>query len=419
MRKVSIIIPVYNVEKFIGDCLDSAVSQTIEDKEIICIDDGSLDCSYQILKQYQYRYPYIKVFRQENKGAGEARNLGLQKAAGKYISFLDADDFYLDSEALEKMVDICEKNQLQLCAGLIRMYDGSGTIEDFYLHRDCFEKGRNPNGKILTFKERQDDYGFTSYIFSMDVIKKNKISFPTYRRYEDPPFLLKYMISIKEYMILPIEFYGYRYLDAAVKRKGTYIEDILKGIRDNAWIAQRYQLNRLKEILAYRISTEYSSWIINGVNDEVLLLLCEIQKALFGTSCREKETADVQESSFEIVRSIAAGNLKGKNLGRYFEENGITSVAVYGLGHYGKMSVSEIQKSGNIKIYGIDQKIQQLEGIEINTLDEINKKCNTVIVTPAKGNYEIVNHIKETWNGNVWGLYELVHKVESGNENAD
>ena len=93
-------------------------------------------------------------------------------------------------------------------------------------------------------------------------------------------------------------------------------------------------------------------------------------------------------------------------------------MAVYGLGHYGKMAVSEIRKSDKIEIYGIDQRIQELEGVEIGTLNAVNRKCATVIVTPARDNHEIVNSIKMTWNGNVWALYELVHKVESGDWNA-
>lgn len=413
-KKVSIIIPVYNAEKFLEECLDSAILQTIKDKEIICIDDGSHDNSYSILQKYQEQYSNMKIFKQENKGAGEARNLGLQKAVGKYVSFLDADDFYLDANALEKMVDTCEKNQVQSCVGLIKMFDGD-LVEDFYLYKDLFENGKNCNGKIMRFEDHQDDYGYTSYIFLMEVIKKNGILFPPYRRYQDPPFLVKYLTSIKEYMVLPIDFYGYRFSNAARKRKGRNIEDLLKGIRDNALLAREYQLNELKKILIYRIVDEYLSWIINGANDEGLGLLREIQEVLFGGNSKEDGIGDVQENSFEIVRAIAAGNLRGNNLGVYFEKKGITNVAVYGLGHYGRMAVSEIRKSESVKIYGIDQKVRQLEGVEIDTLNVINEKCDTVIVTPIRDNDKIVNNIKQVWTGNVWGLYELVHKVESGN----
>ena len=123
--KISIIIPVYNAGGFLKECLDSVISQTIMKKELLCIDDGSTDNSFEILQQYQKKYSYIRVFRQKNKGAGEARNIGLKEATGKYVCFLDADDFYLDSKALEKMVCACESNQLQACAGLRKLYKGN------------------------------------------------------------------------------------------------------------------------------------------------------------------------------------------------------------------------------------------------------------------------------------------------------
>lgn len=415
--KVSIIIPVYNAEEFIEECLDSAISQTIENKEIICIDDGSSDYSFNILQRYQKQYSYIKVFKQENRGAGEARNIGLKNAVGKYVSFLDADDFYLDSEALERMVSVCENENVQICGGLRKVLE-EGELTDHFLYRDCFEGGKNLYGIVMQYKDYQDDYFYQNYIFSMEMIRKNNICFPLYRRYQDAPFFVNVMLAAVKYKVQPIEFYGYRLSDKSLNRKGTYVEDILKGIRENALTAKKYHLDKLKTILAYRIADEYSSWIINGVNDEVLQLLGEIQEVLFNRNCREIEDSDIQESSFEIVRSIAAGNLKGNHLGGYFEKKGIASVAVYGLGHYGKMAVSEIRKSDKIEIYGIDQRIQELEGVEIGTLNAVNRKCATVIVTPARDNHEIVNSIKTTWDGSVWGLYELVHKVESGDWNA-
>ena len=415
--KVSIIVPVYNAEAYVEECLDSAISQTIPEKEIICVDDGSSDRSYDILQRYQRQYSYIKVLQQANKGAGEARNVGLKNAAGKYVSFLDADDFYLDQEALERMVSVCENENVQICAGLRKVLT-KGELTEHFLYRNYFEDGKNSDGVVVQYSDYQDDYFYQNYIFSMELIRKNDIWFPLYRRYQDAPFFVNVMLAAVKYKVLPIEFYGYRLSDKALNRKGTYVEDILRGIRENALTAQKYHLDKLKTILAYRIADEYSSWIINEVNDEVLQLLREIQETLFNRNCRESEDSDILESSFEIVRSIAAGNLKGYHLGSYFEKKGIASVAVYGLGHYGKMAVSEIRKSDKIEIYGIDQRIQELEGVEIGTLNAVNRKCATVIVTPARDNHEIVNSIKMTWNGNVWALYELVHKVESGDWNA-
>ena len=93
--KVSVIIPVYNVEEYLRECLDSIVKQTLREIEIICVDDGSTDNSLEILKEYAKKDNRITVITQKNLHAGVARNAGLAVAKGEYLSFLDSDDFFL------------------------------------------------------------------------------------------------------------------------------------------------------------------------------------------------------------------------------------------------------------------------------------------------------------------------------------
>ena len=92
MPSVSVIVPVYNVEKYLPRCLDSLISQTLEDIEIICVDDGSTDSSSRILDDYAFRFPKIKALHTENRGVSSARNTALDIAEGDYIGFLDSDD---------------------------------------------------------------------------------------------------------------------------------------------------------------------------------------------------------------------------------------------------------------------------------------------------------------------------------------
>ena len=109
--QVSVIVPVYNVEDYLNKCLDSLVSQTInkKDMEVILVDDGSTDSSPAICDEYASKYSYIKVFHIENNGVSNARNVGIDKAQGKYIMFLDSDD-YLSKNALKSITDFFEKN---------------------------------------------------------------------------------------------------------------------------------------------------------------------------------------------------------------------------------------------------------------------------------------------------------------------
>ncbi len=91
---VSVIIPVYNVKDYLGECLDSLLNQSLKDIEIICVDDESTDGSFELLKQYHKKDKRIKVYRQKHSNAGNARNIGIKKAHGKYLLFLDSDDFF-------------------------------------------------------------------------------------------------------------------------------------------------------------------------------------------------------------------------------------------------------------------------------------------------------------------------------------
>ena len=107
---VSVIMPVYNGEKYLRQCLDSVVNQTLKDIEIICVDDGSSDSSLSILQEYAKKDERVIVLQQKNSGAGAARNNGLRNSTGKYLSFLDSDDFF-EKEMLEKAVRKIEEDQ--------------------------------------------------------------------------------------------------------------------------------------------------------------------------------------------------------------------------------------------------------------------------------------------------------------------
>ncbi len=110
---VSVVMPVYNAEKYLRPCLDSVVHQTLDNLEIICVDDGSTDSSLKILEEYAAKDPRITILQQKNQYAGVARNNGMAHAHGKYIIFWDADD-YFDTCALEKLTAQAEKHQAQI-----------------------------------------------------------------------------------------------------------------------------------------------------------------------------------------------------------------------------------------------------------------------------------------------------------------
>ncbi len=111
---ISVIIPVYNVEKYLRRCLDSVIAQTYQNFEIICVDDGSIDDSGKICDQYAVRDARIKVIHQENQGPSAARNRGLDAAEGEYIAFVDSDDYILE-DMYKKMLDKLLNYNVDLC----------------------------------------------------------------------------------------------------------------------------------------------------------------------------------------------------------------------------------------------------------------------------------------------------------------
>ncbi len=122
--KISVIIPVYNVEKYLRECLDSVINQTLKDIEIICVNDGSTDNSLEILKEYEKQDSRIKIIDKKNEGAAAARNLGLKSATGDYVIFFDSDD-YMEFMALEKLYqNITDNNaDISICKSY-EFYDG-------------------------------------------------------------------------------------------------------------------------------------------------------------------------------------------------------------------------------------------------------------------------------------------------------
>jgi len=122
MLKVSVIIPVYNVEKYLGECLDSILGQTLKDIEVLCVDDGSTDNSARILADYAAKDSRVKVLHQDGAGAGVARNNGLAAATGEHLYFCDADD-WIDSVTLAEMHRMAEAANADIVSSGIRYFD--------------------------------------------------------------------------------------------------------------------------------------------------------------------------------------------------------------------------------------------------------------------------------------------------------
>lgn len=142
--KVSVIIPIYNAESFLRPALDSALAQTLSDIEIICVDDGSTDTSLEIIKEYQGKDLRVRIITQTNAGPALARNNGIKRARGEYISFIDADDF-VEPSFLETLYNLANRDELDIAIARYDIYDSEkGKFEpsEHAEHSYVFEDGR-------------------------------------------------------------------------------------------------------------------------------------------------------------------------------------------------------------------------------------------------------------------------------------
>ena len=158
--KVSVIIPVYNREKYIGECLDSVLRQSLVEKEIICIDDGSTDNTLNIIHSYVNKNNNLILLQQQHQGAAAARNYGIDEAKGEYIAFMDSDDWYPTDDVLDCLYEHAKASGLQLVGGgLARISAIKGGSQVIYANPYLFF----PEKKIKTFAKEQLINMFQTY----------------------------------------------------------------------------------------------------------------------------------------------------------------------------------------------------------------------------------------------------------------
>ena len=193
MVLLSIVVPVYNTERYLKNCLDSILNQTMRGYEIIVINDGSKDHSEQILKEYEKQYPEIvKVVYQENHGIGYTRNVGIQHSRGKYITFIDSDDA-IEPNYCEAMLKKAELNDYDMV--VCDYYDVSE--ENGYKKRiniANFDDTNLVEAPNLLFDINSSPW---NKIYKTELLRDYNIEFPENVKYEDVLFVLKFLTVAK------------------------------------------------------------------------------------------------------------------------------------------------------------------------------------------------------------------------------
>ena len=270
---VTIIVPVYNVEKYLRKCLNSIVNQTYKNIEIICVDDGSPDNSIDILNEFAEKDQRVKVIRQENQGLSGARNAGINNATGKYIMFVDSDD-WIKLNMIELMTNKIEKENLDLViCGRYHYINGIKKEINLNKIKEVLEN-KILNGKeyfkVITSKTNLFTASAYNKLYITSLIKEKNLFFPKGKLYEDLLFVFQYIYDSNKIGIIEQGLYNY-----VVSREGAITNKINKNdIKDTL-----FTLDEIKKFLKskndYKLlnSLEFSEYMFLWISRAVLFKL--------------------------------------------------------------------------------------------------------------------------------------------------
>lgn len=250
MPKISVIVPIYNVEKYLERCLNSIINQTFNDIEVICINDGSTDNSGKILNKYQ-KYTNFRIIEQTNVGISETRNIGLNLAQGDYISFIDSDDF-IDSNFYEVLYNNAVKFKADIaCAGIIRENEKKSAKIIEYKNIQITD-----NIKDKFILSQCPKYNFVwNKIYKRDFLTGKNISFVSGMIYEDMCFTPDILEKSGALVVCTNTYYHYW------KHKNSLIKKNCAKSRADKIAGTIYLKNKCKQ---YKITV--------NINNEILYL---------------------------------------------------------------------------------------------------------------------------------------------------
>lgn len=263
MPKVSVIVPVYNIEKYLLECLESLAKQTLDDIQVILIDDGSKDSSGEICKKFIESHPGFEYHYKENGGTASARNLGLKYATGEYIGFVDSDD-WVDERLFETMYRNAKESDADILycimPGLTDYVLLETRVYETEEIKSCIYPAILPH-VTSTGTFRTVDWGNCSRIFKGDMIRKNHIQFyEKSRRCEDFAFSVECALYAKCYRVINEgELYHYRPNENSKSR--SYTKNMWKSIRS------------LMEYVK-KITTEYGDYDFNMAVEMCIFYFC-------------------------------------------------------------------------------------------------------------------------------------------------
>lgn len=244
MKKFSVVIPVYNVEKYLDECVKSVLSQTFTDYEVLLVDDGSTDASGDMCDGYALSDDRIKVIHKQNGGLSSARNAGIKEASGEYLLFLDSDDYWASGEMLEELNDEAEKTSADvIVCNYLKLFEKDGKIENKKFGDVVLKGDKTEDVKTLL---KYALYGSSACFkcVKLSLIIRNGVYFEDGKLSEDVEWSARILIFAKRFGCVNKGFYVYRQRVKSISHtiSERNLDDLQKAIGKSLHYAKEYSL---------------------------------------------------------------------------------------------------------------------------------------------------------------------------------
>lgn len=364
--EVSIIIPCFNAEETISETIKSCLLQEKKDVrvEILCIDDGSSDNTLSILLEWSKRYSNIRVFSQGNRGSGAARNIGIKKAKGRFLAFMDADDYYPSYTVLDNLYHTALKNKVYIAGGgFLSTYKNKISSNYPFPLDGYWFKDRD----VINYSEYQFDFGYTRFIYEREFIVKNNISFPDYLRFQDPPFFVRAMHTAKKFATVKEATYIYRIGHKRINWTEDKICQFMLGVKDNLVFSKEKNYAKLHFYSYIRIRDNFKAIceLVSTGNMKVFSTFYEL----------------VSEIDFELLRRADNYSIEYEYISS--KDDFIKALCEYDSNAEAKGNVVEKNKNTNLQteVINLQKQVDELNYIIVETRKSFSYRLGLFLTT--------------------------------------
>lgn len=426
MYKVSVLIPIYNVEQYLSQCLDSVVNQTLSDIEIICINDGSTDGSGKILSQYAIKDNRIRVITKDNTGYGHSMNVGLKMASGKYIGIVESDDF-AEKNMFEILYKIADENQVEVVKSNFFSHYLSGDVLEKYLPDEkC--------GDMISFSSKGKRRFLElctpiwSGIYRRDFLLENNIFFTETpgASYQDTAFGIKIMMCVNKIYFCKDAFLHYRRdnMESSVHSLNKVFcicdefDELWKFIKTRGDILDATKFYLAAEqydryMFSYnRIADRHrEKFLIRMIEDFKLLSKRNLLNANYWDAEKwlnvQKMIKYPERVLYKNIIEIQSHSLY---LAAFFQKiEKFKHIFIYGAGNVGQETISFLRKRNlPVQAFLVSQSnnnLTEIDGVPVKVVDEveINTDDDLVLIAVAENTqYEIIKSLRKR------GIHQMI-----------